>query len=786
MPYCLYLMEMREECLAAVQSAGLSTWDTTGWGGSGGGGSSGGGGGSGGSGSGCSPESQQKGRGGGGGHPEHGIERLWRCSEQFRAHQANSQSWTCLMRCIEFLCGAEGGGGGGSRRSGGAGGGDVGGGCDGDDGDGSECKSTRSSTFKEWIPDPAEIELLSFNGMLYSVGPFCLVTIAGQCFEKMGDDVRAAECAHRAIENQLKPVALIEARCILGRVAKRRWAKEGREQRLETSGVDGSEEKAETVETVGGTEKVEKTKIETETSVEGGEEGHGEAVWVSHFKGAAELAIKYDFPFFAVRAARDCGGDAGEAITARALEALAAVGHRGGEDAKGEAVKESRGVVVAGHAAGVGKGARVGVGGGGGSAIVAPKTRSDFDILWEDAALHPSLLNGGRGIRTDDADEDEDDERTNIMPRKLTAEALERVNKGERAGGDGVNGPTTSTGDRTSDTDMDYASFSPQLGGGRKRYRVGSGLMEKLWGIEASELELGPMIGEGSYGQVYEGLYNGTHVAVKKILFQDAMPANVKKSFRAECQVNLLLRHPNVVLFMGLSTVNDNEYTMVIELCEEGSLYDIIKRRPRPPPLEHRALALKLAIDTTKGMCYLHGRNPPVLHLDLKSPNVLVTEGCVAKISDFGLSHVRSKKGRRSKSGAEEEGVGSLLWAAPEILNGERGSEEADVYAFAVVLWELLHWNEPFPELAALKAAMRVVAGGRPEIDLALLGGEQGRGGGNGGNGGNGEVGEEGTGEGLQLPGMVTLLQRAWSQEPELRPTFIDILDVLQAVEDRG
>lgn len=670
------------------------------------------------------------------------------------------------MRCIEFLCGAEGGDGGGSRRNGGDGGGGVGGvggGCDGDDGDGSECKSKRkqgkwqSSTFKEWIPDPAEIELLSFNGMLYSVGPFCLVTIAGQCFEKMGDDVRAAECAHRAIENQLKPVALIEARCILGRVAKRRWAKEGREQRLETSGVDGSEEKVETVESVeavGDTEEVEKTNTETEAGIEGGEEGHGEAVWVSHFKGAAELAIKYDFPFFAVRAARDCGGDAGEAIAARALEALAAVGHR------------------CSHLS------------------VAPKTRSDFDILWEDAALHPSFLNGGRGTRTDDEDEDEDDERTNIMPRKLTAEALERVNKGDRAGGDGVNGPTTSTGDQTSDTDIDDANFSPQLRGGRKRYRVGSGLMEKLWGIEASELELGPMIGEGSYGQVYEGLYNGTHVAVKKILFQDAMPAAIKKSFRAECQVNLLLRHPNVVLFMGLSTVNDNEYTMVIELCEEGSLYDIIKRRPRPPPLEHRALALKLALDTTKGMCYLHGRNPPVLHLDLKSPNVLVTEGCVAKISDFGLSHVRSKKGRRSRSGAEEEGVGSLLWAAPEILNGERGSEEADVYAFAVVLWELLHWNEPFPEMAALKAAMRVVAGGRPEIDLALLGGEQGRGeaeegGGNGGNGGNGDVGEEGTaGEGLQLPGMVTLLQRAWSQDPVLRPTFIDILDVLQAVED--
>jgi serine/threonine protein kinase len=87
---------------------------------------------------------------------------------------------------------------------------------------------------------------------------------------------------------------------------------------------------------------------------------------------------------------------------------------------------------------------------------------------------------------------------------------------------------------------------------------------------------------------------------------------------------------------------------MVVELCEEGSVHDILTQQPKPAGLgEHARLALKLAQDTAKGMCYLHGRNPPVVHLDLKSPNVLVTEGFVAKVR---------KKTRKKTSEMDENG----------------------------------------------------------------------------------------------------------------------------------
>jgi serine/threonine protein kinase len=84
-------------------------------------------------------------------------------------------------------------------------------------------------------------------------------------------------------------------------------------------------------------------------------------------------------------------------------------------------------------------------------------------------------------------------------------------------------------------------------------------------------------------------------------------------------------------------------------------------------------------------------------------------------VSDFGLSQIKKVKAEGRKSGVktstdgedeegeEDGGVGSLLWAAPEVLAGGRGDEKADVYAYGVMLWELLHWSEPFPGVAALK-----------------------------------------------------------------------------------
>lgn len=86
---------------------------------------------------------------------------------------------------------------------------------------------------------------------------------------------------------------------------------------------------------------------------------------------------------------------------------------------------------------------------------------------------------------------------------------------------------------------------------------------------------------------------------------------------------------------------------------------------------------LRMTIDTSRGMAYLHSMKPPIIHRDLKSMNILVSSTWGAKVSDFGLS--------REKSVDETMSVtGTPLWLPPEMIRGERYTEKADVYSFGI------------------------------------------------------------------------------------------------------
>lgn len=113
---------------------------------------------------------------------------------------------------------------------------------------------------------------------------------------------------------------------------------------------------------------------------------------------------------------------------------------------------------------------------------------------------------------------------------------------------------------------------------------------------------------------------------------------------------------------------------------------------PKPSDLKsHILLCYKLSIDGAKGMLYLHTLNPPLIHRDIKSPNLLIDDNWNAKIADFGLSRYLDDR-TRSKAG-------SPLWVAPEILLGEGFDCYSDVYSFSIVMWEMMEWDEPYPDI---------------------------------------------------------------------------------------
>ncbi|KAK9139906.1 hypothetical protein Scep_009587 [Stephania cephalantha] len=210
------------------------------------------------------------------------------------------------------------------------------------------------------------------------------------------------------------------------------------------------------------------------------------------------------------------------------------------------------------------------------------------------------------------------------------------------------------TEDSSSPSDTGSSRLNPML--------EDVGECEILW----EDLVIGERIGLGSYGEVYHADWNGTEVAVKKFLDQDFY-GDALDEFRREVRIMRRLRHPNVVLFLGAVTRPPN-LSIITEFLPRGSLYRIL-HRPNCQIDEKRRI--KMALDVARGMNCLHTSIPPVVHRDLKSPNLLVDKNWNVKVCDFGLSRLKHHTFLSSKSTA-----GTPEWMAPEVLRNEPSNEK--------------------------------------------------------------------------------------------------------------
>ena len=146
-----------------------------------------------------------------------------------------------------------------------------------------------------------------------------------------------------------------------------------------------------------------------------------------------------------------------------------------------------------------------------------------------------------------------------------------------------------------------------------------SAVVQREWEIPLEELRFGPRIGSGAFGEVVKAVWQGTDVAVKRMT---SLTPQAALDFSREVTVLTKLRHKNIVLFMGAVTT-PTELCIVMEYASHGSLYGVIHGRRH---VIDRATALRWAVETARGMSYLHSRSPPIVHRDLKSGNLLVDE----------------------------------------------------------------------------------------------------------------------------------------------------------------
>ena len=226
--------------------------------------------------------------------------------------------------------------------------------------------------------------------------------------------------------------------------------------------------------------------------------------------------------------------------------------------------------------------------------------------------------------------------------------------------------------------------------------------------IKFQDLEMGRELGRGAFGIVYRGTWQHTDVAIKQLQMMELSPA-VKRSFMSEAQVMTSLHHPNVISFYGVC-MEPSHYSMVMEFAQGGSLENLLQNE-RPLPWSQR---WQIALDIGKGLLHLHCHEPPILHRDMKSGNVLLDEHGKAKLTDFGLAKARSETRTMTKAGGV---AGSLLWMAPELFSGlnAKPTKAADIFAYAVVLWEIAARKFPYENVSSPNLIPHLVERGERE-----------------------------------------------------------------------
>ncbi|PRP82404.1 hypothetical protein PROFUN_10180 [Planoprotostelium fungivorum] len=178
------------------------------------------------------------------------------------------------------------------------------------------------------------------------------------------------------------------------------------------------------------------------------------------------------------------------------------------------------------------------------------------------------------------------------------------------------------------------------------------------------------IIGQGNFGKVYKGDWNGTPVAIKGVKNQDDFQDN---QFKEEIKLLQKLNHPNVVRLLGVYMMEDS----VLEFAENGSLDDFLKKNRDQLDT---ALLLFMVLDLINGMLYLQSKS--IIHRDLATRNLLLDGAMNCKISDFGLS--REENVYNGKSAAIP-----YRWAAPEVMQDRVSTLQSDVWSFGVVVWEI-------------------------------------------------------------------------------------------------
>lgn len=255
------------------------------------------------------------------------------------------------------------------------------------------------------------------------------------------------------------------------------------------------------------------------------------------------------------------------------------------------------------------------------------------------------------------------------------------------------------------------------------------------WIIDSKRLELGELIGLGSTGRVFKGRFSGFEVAIKEVPIQGVVQ-NAIEHVKSEANILCRIIHPRIIRFYGICHITNRLY-LIMEECITSlskllmdSSYEI-----------HDNEYLRISRQICEGCCFLHERG--ILHRDLKPANILMDIHYNIKICDFGIS----KTIGNTMTGL----IGTPAYMSPELLKGELHYKNSiDIYAFGIILWEMYTRDDPYEKnMNPFQIAHQVLEGIRPNIPDSCP------------------------------YNLRNLIERCWNANPKVRPSFIEILELL-------
>ncbi|KAM9317067.1 protein-tyrosine kinase 2-beta isoform 2-T2 [Gastrophryne carolinensis] len=259
------------------------------------------------------------------------------------------------------------------------------------------------------------------------------------------------------------------------------------------------------------------------------------------------------------------------------------------------------------------------------------------------------------------------------------------------------------------------------------------------YSISRDDVVLGRILGEGFFGEVYDGVYKKQkgeriNVAVKTCK-KDCAP-DVKEKFMSEAYLMRNLDHPHIVKLIGI--IEEDPIWIVMELYPYGELGQYLEKNKNTL----QAITMILySLQICKALAYLEGIN--CVHRDIAVRNILVASPECVKLGDFGLSRYLEEEEYYKASVTRLP----IKWMAPESINFRRFTSASDVWMFGVCMWEILSFGkQPFFWLENKDVISVIEKGDRlPKPESCP-------------------------------PTLYTLMTRCWTYDPSERPKFTELV----------